>query len=545
MKHYIVTVVIAISSLFTSVQAIDSPPQEEKKGTIKSRPTFTISKETTFVLGPVSNTGYVDYLQALNEIWRRDVTVQNNAMVPLLQAMGPKPEGYKLPQEYVKRLGIDALPEQGDYLILWDHFFSVKQGDRAAWEKEFAIQWRVSMRPWSIAEFPRVAEWIKANSRAAELAIKASERTHFYSPYFISKPPYFAVDEGAKTMSHSLFSLLLPTVQRVRDFGTLLTARAMLHTGEGRHEEALKDLIACHRLARLVAKSGNLIERLVGLSVDAIAMEAGYSLIADARVTQKALLQYQAEIKALQPFRSIAEVVDQGERLQCLDIMFHVVRDGVLPLERLASFGTADEPGVQARIVNALLFQNLPWDQALKETNAWFDRIVTAMKVEDSQLRWQGIKALDTEMKQQRKSYEDLHSKIQEVGFTPADRARFLADIARHLLTPAVLNVSKAYDKQEQQLRHLHLTLALALYRQKHGQYPDKLADLVSNELKVIPSDLYSNKEPIYRRLENGFVLYSIGPNGQDDQGRTRDDDEACDDITVRVPRPDLKTDKK
>jgi hypothetical protein len=37
-------------------------------------------------------------------------------------------------------------------------------------------------------------------------------------------------------------------------------------------------------------------------------------------------------------------------------------------------------------------------------------------------------------------------------------------------------------------------------------------------------------------KCENGFLLYSLGPNGQDEGGKTRDDEPVADDITLRYP---------
>ena len=42
---------------------------------------------------------------------------------------------------------------------------------------------------------------------------------------------------------------------------------------------------------------------------------------------------------------------------------------------------------------------------------------------------------------------------------------------------------------------------------------------------------------------ENGYLLYSFGLNGKDDEGRWADDQPQGDDIRVRVPLPPLKKD--
>jgi hypothetical protein len=49
---------------------------------------------------------------------------------------------------------------------------------------------------------------------------------------------------------------------------------------------------------------------------------------------------------------------------------------------------------------------------------------------------------------------------------------------------------------------------------------------------------LESCLQPIHYRLESkGFLLYSVGPNGKDDEGREWWDSPEGDDVPIRVPR--------
>ena len=50
----------------------------------------TISKETTYITEPLRPDGYPDYLAALNQLASKGVTPEDNAVVILVQAFGPK-----------------------------------------------------------------------------------------------------------------------------------------------------------------------------------------------------------------------------------------------------------------------------------------------------------------------------------------------------------------------------------------------------------------------------------------------------------------------
>jgi len=61
---------------------------EQANLTRSAKGKFTISKETTFVTGPVDKDGYIDYTAALNERLRQGMTPENNANVLIWKALG-------------------------------------------------------------------------------------------------------------------------------------------------------------------------------------------------------------------------------------------------------------------------------------------------------------------------------------------------------------------------------------------------------------------------------------------------------------------------
>src|SRR5438128_12034498 len=97
-------------------KASPAPAKEDKpKGSAekKHRGTFTISKETTYVTGPLDKDGYIDYAAALNERLSKGVTPENNANVLIWKAIGPRPEGATVVAEFFKLMGMEVPPEKG------------------------------------------------------------------------------------------------------------------------------------------------------------------------------------------------------------------------------------------------------------------------------------------------------------------------------------------------------------------------------------------------------------------------------------------------
>ena len=59
----------------------------------------------------------------------------------------------------------------------------------------------------------------------------------------------------------------------------------MLRVGEGKVDEAWEDLLACHRLARLVGQGPTLVEALVAIAIDGMACAGDQGLVQHARLT--------------------------------------------------------------------------------------------------------------------------------------------------------------------------------------------------------------------------------------------------------------------
>jgi hypothetical protein len=78
--------------------------------------------------------------------------------------------------------------------------------------------------------------------------------------------------------------------------------------------------------------------------------------------------------------------------------------------------------------------------------------------------------------------------------------------------------------RHEAKLRLLICGLALRSYCVEKGQPPEKLADLVPDHLTAVPEDPYSGKPLVYRREADKYVLYTVGPDGQDDGGKPWDE---------------------
>src|SRR5262245_4004616 len=302
----------------------------------KPVPKFLVGKETTDITEPLDKDGYLDYQAALNDRLGKGVAPEKNANVLLWKALGPRPEGGRgMPAEYFKRLGIEEPPARGDYLVGLNAYVRDQLKLEGA-ERDAVLdqQGRAGQRPWVAKDYPHIAAWLKANEKPLAVVVDATKRPDYFNPL---------VSHRAKNEPGSLIGALLPSVQKCRELASALTARAMLRVGEGKLDEAWQDLLACHRLGRLVARGGTLIEALVGVAIDQITTNADLAYLERGKLTTAQIQARLKDLQALPPIPPMADKVDLLERFTYLETLQLIRRGGVGVMEGLSG-GPAKKP---------------------------------------------------------------------------------------------------------------------------------------------------------------------------------------------------------
>ncbi len=89
-----------------------------------------------------------------------------------------------------------------------------------------------------------------------------------------------------------------------------------------------------------------------------------------------------------------------------------------------------------------------------------------------------------------------------------------------HDLAPNAVNVVRWELMETARLATASCGLAAERYRLAHGALPETLRDLVPTYLPEAPMDPFDGKPLRYKRLERGYAVYSVGPDGNDDGGK-------------------------
>jgi hypothetical protein len=86
-------------------------------------------------------------------------------------------------------------------------------------------------------------------------------------------------------------------------------------------------------------------------------------------------------------------------------------------------------------------------------------------------------------------------------------------------LLPAFSRSLNANIRNHALLRIAIVGVAAERFHVEHSEYPETADALSPKFLEALPLDPYDGRAIRYRRLENGFVAYSIGPDLEDDNG--------------------------
>jgi hypothetical protein len=92
-------------------------------------------------------------------------------------------------------------------------------------------------------------------------------------------------------------------------------------------------------------------------------------------------------------------------------------------------------------------------------------------------------------------------------------------DVLINLLMPAVSKMCLTFQRDRAIVRGAVVGLALERYRLDTEHWPEKLGQLVPAYLSAVPTDPFDGKELRYRKLADGVIVYSVGPDRQDNGG--------------------------
>lgn len=275
---------------------------------------------------------------------------------------------------------------------------------------------------------------------------------------------------------------MFPYLASYREACREFAAESRVALADGHPDEAIQRALDAVELGTLAERGGVMIHGLVGVACIAIGQRQAEQCVgtlsaAGAHAAGKRLDAILAKSS------TCAEVLEQ-ERRQSLSFLRHLLSGRASAKDLLGPDSGLPAPFNGALGGVAYSFYPKPWT----------------------------YKALDA-------YYKDL-IRDSDKPFSTRPQPPRPTEVFTQMLAPVMAGYGFTAARSETQLRLLRLELALREYRALHGQEAGSLAQLVPAHLTAVPLDPMTGKSFAYKPQAQGYLLYSLGPDGKDDGGK-------------------------
>ncbi len=433
-----------------------------------------VSRQTSYLLGPLKPDGTVDYQSVIEKRLSEGVTRENNAAIPLLEALGPQSIDETSRPAVLEALGLSALPEEGKYLVpIEDH--ARARGLKASWQKAI--------------EYQQLSEWLEENEEPLAKIVAASKRTRFYLP-----------------MATPSLSSKLDDVQTLRlDRSFVPASKALLVRASEKIKQqdcrgAWEDGRAVLRLGCLAAQYGKLLSDIYGDGLRNMACGIAFDIAKSGNLRAAEALRMAADFSNLPAIPAAMDLLNT-ERCMILDLSRVITTDA--------------RASIDPNIVSS-------------EFNRWFDLWEGALAKRGYAAQAAEMETVGDQLKEEVEAAGGLFRRILPFMEGSSRRRRFLSTtIARTLTASMREKVTGAILRSRTDVAArcglTVISLALAAWKADHGIFPESLKDLSPGCLGEVPLDPFTDRPFIYRRAGPGYVLYSTWWNMKDDGGGDRD----------------------
>ena len=480
-----------------------------------------ISRQTTYIDGPLNADGTVNYVAYLDANYAKGVTPENNAAPLLLRVCGPDMLPEPIRGQTLARLNLpaDFFDDRDKQFILWKD--RARPGKAGATmpsrgdDKTDANDEDEQDRGPSLDEVydmalagqihPDLEAWLAENAGPLELVRQAAAKERYYIPLVSGSNPPFMVE------------VLIPDMRWCRQAAEALTVQAVLKMTRNDPRGAWDDVLSAHRLARLLDQAPTVIEQLVAVGIEGTAAMAGIALATRGHMPPSESRELLSKLAALRPVGHMVDTIDKEERFCGLDAVMMLSRPGGLRASGLS--GTTAPPLSDSA--------DLDWNQMLGDMNAQYDWIVKPMRLPRFHGREEAQKASDEEFKKFETGLKGgpmagLRLFVLKAAGRPFRKALTTAytNILIAIMIPALGQACNLEDQAKMTQEIETLAAALTCYHAENGRWPAELKELCPSLLKTIPTDRFSVKPLVYRPSKDGYLLYSVGKNLRDDGGQ-------------------------
>jgi hypothetical protein len=317
------------------------------------------------------------------------------------------------------------------------------------------------------------------------------------------------------------FDMLLPEMTSLRQAARLLQLAARRAAGEGRRQEALADVNRIARMGRHAASEPLLMSGLVGLAIDSMAWTTLAGVLPQLTQTDLPLLEKS-------PFRDLL--------MSSPSLRQNLFGEEAFGLQTFASFCDAS---LGADAWQQMLDMGSPPAAKVAPVAAAGMMMYRVFLLPEDLAAYrvgmrnqQQIAARDDSYPEKKRDFDTW-----EAGLNTTRTGLFTS-----LVLPAISGAHRAEVRCRAVHHAAQAAVAATRLRIEEERPPEDLATLVPRFLPFVPEDPFTEHQPLRCSVTaNALMIYSVGPNGQDDGGPPppgADGDQGNDDVGLRLLLP-------
>ncbi len=327
-----------------------------------------------------------------------------------------------------------------------------------------------------------------------------------------------AATENDRETSNAMMMVLMPHVQVMRKAARLLVVDTRWAIEQNDSDRAVRNLEALFGISGQVTESKFLIAGLVGLAVQAMALDSvDELLVSKVELSPAQLERIQVAIEKCHSYEYLSV---ESERAGVMDVIQRTYSDdgngdgrltatGLSFWNKFLSAASVGQPEMDAPFGN----WGTTLESAVQTTIAPTSLLIMATR---KQLTEQTNKLFDQYEQHLDKPYFDtsiqqLEQEVRELGS---------GYVLLKTLHPAFQTARQANLRIAAQRHGAIAGLAAIQFQLDHGRWPESLNDLVGKYMQEIPLDPIDHRPLRYKILDNGFIVYCIGADQVDDGGR-------------------------
>jgi hypothetical protein len=490
---------------------------------------FTRSAHSTILTEPLHPNGTIDYLSVVNRELAAGVPQQDNAAVELVRALGPRavlPKSGRLRGRVLTDLGVPQLPTRGQYFVSFPTFLEhnklgslVPGGFVLPWpptpgtsQPTAALEallpkawiWHESglgqyrLGPWhaSIHEEDKpllaaLTAYLEAQEKPLAHFLAAAGQKHYHMPV-----------HSADRVS-SLAGVQAPCLGDCLAVASVLALRAMQRAFAGDGEAACRDVVAMHRVARLMSSGGRWAEHLVANWLSDYACRTTFALAHCDRLGAEQLRRLAEQLDRLPP-APLRRIPADHERYAALDQVMQMIRRGAVH----------EDSGRLPR-------QVVDWDEVLRLTHFWMGAASAGSQPDPSGTA-ESVAGDRPTLGELREAYRAMHDRRRAplhwlqamVGGPRRARLAYARRLATAVTVPEVgatdSSLSQLWRRALARAALARIAVAIEHYRRDHGRFAPSLQALIPRYLQRLPECL-AGHPVVYKLAGRTYALSCTG----------------------------------